>query len=382
MSFLEKIKEFIVNFKDLGIIGASSGISNLIGAVFWLVLASIIGTEDYGRISYYLAIAIIASRISLLGAPNTLLVYSSKGEKIQSPMYFLTFVSSVITSLMLFFVFMYDSSISVYVIGFVVYTLVTSELLAKKKFKKYAKIIISQKILLVCLAFSLYYIIGINGVILGIAISFLPYAIMIFKEFKKDRMDFGLLKKHGRFIVNSYVLDLSTSFNGTLDKIIILPILGFGLLGNYHLGMQFFSLLTIIPVIFFQYLLPRDARAEANNRFRKVLIIFSIILAVLGSVVAPKLIPIFYPQFNEAVDVIQIVSFAVIPYTIVTILMSKFLGGEKSTIALSGSLIFLGIQIPLIIFLGQNFGIVGVSISLIIAYGIQGLFLGIMSKIK
>ena len=382
MRFLSKIKLVLSSFKELGIIGGATGISNLIGALFWLGLASMIGTEDYGKISYYLAIAIIASRVSLLGSSNTILVYSSKGEKISSSMYLLTLISSGITSLVMFLVFAFDPSISVYIIGFVIFTLVTSELLATKSFKKYAKILITQKILLVILALSLYQFIGINGVILGIGISFLPYSILIFKVFKNEKMYFSSAKKHWKFIVNSYALDLSTSFNGTLDKIIILPIIGFGLLGNYHLGMQFFSIMTIIPVMFFQYLLPRDARLESNYKFRKLLILFSIILAVLGSVVAPNVIPVFFEQFSESISVIQIISFAIIPHTIVTILMSKFLGKEKSVFVLIGSIIFLIVQIPSIIILGTEMGVSGVALSLVIAYSIQGLFLAVMSKIK
>jgi len=380
MNIWNKIKIIFINFKELGLIGSATGITGIIGALFWLFLASVIGTEDYGKVSYYLAVAIIASRISLIGSPNTIMVYSSKGEKIQPPIFFITLIGAIVTSLILFFVFLFDVSISIYVIGFVVFTLVTSDLLAKKRFKNYAKFIISQKILLVVLALTLNHIYGINGVILGIAISFLPYSIIIFKEFTKEKIDFGLIKKNSRFIINSYVLDLSVTFNGTLDKIIMLPILGFVLLGNYQLGMQFFSLLTIIPVIFFQYLLPRDSRAESNIKFRKILIIFSVILAILGSIAAPRLIPVLYSQFNEAIIVIQIVSFAIIPYTIVIIFMSKFLGNEKSIFALIGSLIFLAIQIPLIVILGEIWDLEGVSISIVIAYSIQALILFIMTK--
>jgi len=377
-----QIKEFLSNFRELGIIGSASGITNLIGAFFWLFLASFTGEEDYGKISYYLAIAIIASRFSLLGSANTILVYSSKGEKIHSSMFSLSLIGIIITSLIVFFVFLYDISISVYVIGFVLFTLVTSELLAKKRFKDYAKVIITQKILLVILSLSLYQIFGINGVILGIGISFIPFSIISIKELKKEKVNFKIIKKRWKFILNSYLLDLSTSFNGTLDKIIILPILGFVAIGNYHLGMQFFSVLTIIPMIFFQYLLPRDARLESNNQFRKILIIFSIVIALSGAFIAPKLIPIFYSEFNDTIEVIQIASFAVIPFTIVTILTSKYLGNENVIFVLIGSVIFISVQMMSIVILGTNWGISGVAISLVLSYSAQMIFLLIFSKIN
>ena len=101
-----------------------------------------------------------------------------------------SFLTKFITSLILFFVFLYDVGISLYVIGFVVFTLIISDLLGRKQYKSYAKYLISQKIILIILSVSLYHIIGLTGVILGIAISFLPYSFVIYKEFKNSKIDF------------------------------------------------------------------------------------------------------------------------------------------------------------------------------------------------
>jgi len=54
---------------------------------------------------------------------------------------------------------------------------------------------------------------------------------------------------------------------------------------------------------------------------------------------------------------------------------AKFLGIEKSRPVLFGSVIFIMVQIPLMIILGEMMGIIGIAWSLVCAYSIQSVFL-------
>ena len=90
---------------------------------------------------------------------------------------------------------------------------------------------------------------------------------------------------------------------------------------------------------------------------------------------APILIPIFFEEYNESINLIQIISVAIIPSTIIMTYTSKFLGMAKSKIVLAGSGIFLSIQIPLIFILGDILGINGTAFSLVIANSVQAIFL-------
>ena len=118
MKILEKIKTFYQNFKGLTTMGAATLISSGLGGLFWFYMASLMGTEGYGQVSYYIAIAVIGSRISLLGFANTMMVYSAKGVKIQPPIYLIAILGSIITSLILFFVFLYDVGLSLYAVSY------------------------------------------------------------------------------------------------------------------------------------------------------------------------------------------------------------------------------------------------------------------------
>lgn len=380
MTYLEKIKQIYQSFRGLTTISAATATSNAIGAIFWFSIASILGTEQYGQVSYLLAIAIIASKLSLLGSPNTLMVYVAKGVKIQPAIFVSSISSSIIASLVVYFLFLNNVGVSIYILGFVFFTLITYDVLGKKDYKQYAKFIISQKILLIIFSLSLYYIIGFEGVILGIGFSFIPYVIVALKEIKNSKINFQLLKERKGFIFNNYFLDVIGAFNGTLDKLIILPLFGYVLLGNYQLAQQFFLVLIIIPSMIFQYILPHDSSGNANQKLKKAIIVFSVISAGLGIVLAPIVITIFFEEFNESINLIQIISVAIIPSTIIMTHTSKFLGMAKSKIVLSGSVIFLSVQIPLIFILGDILGINGAAFSLIIASSVQAIFLISMDK--
>lgn len=379
--FFSSIKQLFEKTKGLFSLGFGVIISNGIGGLFWLYMASLLGTEDYGRVTYFISIAIIVSTISLAGMSNTMVVFRAKGEKIQSGLYLIGIISPLISSLILFFIFLQDISVSLYVLGYVMFTLITSELIGLKLFVKYSKILLIQKVLLVTLAIILYQLIGLEGIILGMAISFLPFSIIIFKSIKTEEINFSLIKSKYKFIFNSYLLDLSNAFNGSLDKIIIAPILGFVLLGNYQLGLQFLAILSILPGIFYQYILPQDASGSSTKSIKKWMILISVILATASITLSPILVPILFPNFTEAIEVIQIMSISIISSTIISTYVSKYLGLTKSKIVIIGSGIYLAAQIPSLVILGQLFGVNGAAFSLVIASIIHAIYFVIIDGI-
>ena len=369
-----KIKEFINKFKDLGSLGIGVGISNAIGAIFWLYIASLIGPEKYGEVSYLISIVIIASTIALIGSPKTITVFTAKGIKINPAIFVMVISTSIITAIALFLIFISEFSVSLYIIGYVTFVLITSSLLGKKLYKDYAKIIVAQKILMVVSAVGFFYVIGHQGIVLGIAVSFFPFIFLIYKEIKNTKINFALVKSHSSFMFNNYLLSIAGEFSGSIEKLIIVPLLGFAILGNYQLGIQFLAVLSIIPGIVGQYTLSHDATGNENKGLKKILILFSILLAVLSFTLIPIILPIAYPEYVEAVQIIQIISISIIPSTITSTYISKFLGVDKSKIVLIGSTIFLGIQIPGIIILGTIWGINGVAISIVISSSIQAIY--------
>ena len=134
----DKINDISSGLKGITVIGSSDIASALIGTIFWLYLASLLGAEHYGQLSYFLSIASIASTVSLLGTENVISLYIAKKVKLEATIYLLPIVAGPIASLIRYFCFS-DLGITVYVLGAVIFGLASTELLAKGLFKSYSK---------------------------------------------------------------------------------------------------------------------------------------------------------------------------------------------------------------------------------------------------
>ncbi len=360
-----RFKSFVKRFEDLSAIGAANIGATAISAVFWIYLASIIETEAYGEISYLIAIAGIGSIIAYVGGGTTIVVYTAKKIPIEPPIFIISILSSFIVASALFLIF-YNISVSLFVIGFVIFGLTTSHFLGKKLFKTYSKYFFLQRLVFVGLALLLYYILGPHGVVLGLALSYFPPIYKVFKIFRTIKVDFSVLRPRIGFMMNTYVKDLTRVFSSETDKLVIGSIFGYALLGNYYLGLQFLSLLSLLPGIVFQYVLSLDASGVSTAKLKKFIILVAVGLAALGIIIAPVILPMLFPKFENVGDIIQIMSFAIVPKTISLMLISKFLGMEKSKLVLIGSGIYLLIQIPLIFILGEMVGVNGIAAALVL----------------
>lgn len=185
---MNKISDLITRFKDLSTIGFANLTSNAISGVFWFYLASLLGTAHYGEVSYFISIASITSIISFVGAGNTLIIYTAKGEKIQAPIFFITIIVSIVSSIVLFVMF-FNFGVSLYIVGYTIFGLASSEILGRKLYKDYSKYLITQKILFVGFALGFYFLMGPSGVIVGFGLSFFPYVTRIYKGFKESKLD-------------------------------------------------------------------------------------------------------------------------------------------------------------------------------------------------
>lgn len=377
----DKPKNFTSGLKGLGIIGITDIIGSVISALFWFYMATLLDVEEYGQISYFLSIGSIVSTISLIGSANMLSVYLPKKIQLESTLYLISIVIGLAAFTTLFFIFS-NVSIGTYVIGMIFVGLAGSEIIASKQYNSYPKYLISSKILMVVLSIGLYYIIGVNGVILGLGLALFPYLRRIYEGFRKTKIDFSLLRTRREFMINSFILNISSAFKGSIDKLIIAPMVGFVLLGNYQLGLQFLAVMNMLPLIVFKYILPQDAEGIPNKKLKYITILSSIGITGLGVFLAPIIIPLFFPKYTVAIEVIQIVSISVVPFTISLIFMSEFLGNEKIRIILFGSLIFIAVLISSIILLGKNFGINGIAAGIVFADIAEVIFYYLIHKFK
>ena len=365
--------------KNISTIGISNLVGSIISAFFWIYLASLLGSENYGELTYYISIAGIVTSISLVGGPMAITVLVAKKIKIQSTIYALSISGSIISAIVLYFAFT-NIGVSIFVLGAVIYNLASSELLGRKFYKKYSIYFILQKILFVLFALIFYYIIGPEGVLLGIGLSFFIFIDRIYDGFKNTKFNLQLLKNKWAFIRNNFFVDLSQILNGQIDKIIIGPVFGFSILGNYYLAVQVLYLLAILPEAVKQYILPEDSSGEDTTKIKILTIIFSMGLALIGIFIAPQLLLTLFPEYTDLLDLVPIISISIIPTTVYTLCVSKFLVNEKSGYIVITSIISVGVLISGIFILGEIFGTVGLAYSLVIFDCTRAFVLFILSR--
>ena len=361
-----KIRNLLQNTKDVQQIGVGNIVAKAIIGIFWLYMASVLGTEDYGQVNYLIALGSMGAAFAMVGTSNTIIVYTAKKIPVESTLFSIALILGTIASVILYVIFE-NIIVSFFVFGYIFYNLGIADLLGKKLYKKYSIILIIQKLLFASFGLLFYHLIGFEGVVLGFGLSMFVFSYIVLKEFRRTKIEFKILKPRFGFMMNNYALTIEKILSSQVDKLIIAPMFGFVILGNYALSMQILSIISILPNIVFQYTLSQDASGNSSIKIKKISIGSSIFLAALGIILAPVIIPIIFPEYLEAVELLQIISLHVIPSSIILAYNSKFLGEEKSKLVLVGQGISVGIYLVGLLTLGSIIGVIGVAISLVLA---------------
>ena len=371
------IRNKLFALKGLALIGSADLIGNAISSIFWLVIASLLLVEEYGEISYFIAIASLGI-CCVVGSPETLMVFSTKNKKIIPTLLLLTLIFAVAASLIAFII-VQRFEIIFLIFSFIVLEASITLLVGKKLYTKYSKFLLTQKILQFAIGIGLYFSLGVNGVLIGITLANFSLIPIFYKELRYYKIYFSLLKPKKEFIMNTHLIYLISVFRRDIDKIIVVPILGFTVLGNFALTLQFFTIMMILSSISYKYLLPKDVSGEKNAKLKKILILVSILIALSGFFFSPYFIENFFMKFSESIIPIQIASFSVIPSTISVILFAKILALEKSKFLIIANSVQLCVVLIGTISLGILYGIIGITIAFVLGNTVHAITLAIIN---
>jgi O-antigen/teichoic acid export membrane protein len=370
---------FSNSLKNISKIGIGDIIANGISALFWFYLASSMLPAEYGHIHYLMSFAAIAATLSTVGAQNVIVVYISKNKNVTSTLFFVSLTFSIISCLILFLIFN-KFEIGLLAIGMMMFTHGIASNLGNKNFSKYAIYAILQKIIMALLSISFYYFLGIDWILLGIGLSYFVYIKLFINYLKKFKIELKELKINKKFILESYFLMLTNMVTTQMDKLLITPILGLAILGNYSLAIQVIAIIGIVPGIVFKYVLPEASRGIYSKKLQRNVILFSILLALIGIFVIPNVIPLFFDKYSEVIQIIQIMSLSIIPTTINMFYYSRFLAAEKGKIPLFGGIISSTVLVVGMIALGSLYGVTGIAVTNVLTYSSVCLFSYIMAK--
>jgi O-antigen/teichoic acid export membrane protein len=352
---------------DISTIGLTDGAGAAIAAIFWFYIASQLGPENYGELTYLISIAALVSGIAIFGSHHTVLVLTGKKVDIHATIYLITMIANIVGSVIIFLLF-FNLGVSLVIIGYSLFALVTSDLIGRKLYKSYSKNIITQKILLLVFGIGFYYLIGENGILIGIALSHAHLIFRIIKSYKNSKINFNIIKEKKKFILNNWAISISGVVYGSVDKLIIGSFIGFGILGNYSLGLQFYSLLNLLPSMTVKYFIGQDILGIPNKKLKRIIILISVGFAILGSTIAPIIISYVFPKFIESENIIRIISWTLVPAAIqATYYLPKLWAAEKSNIILITAIIAAGTQIIGILTLGALYAEIGVALAFVLS---------------
>ena len=346
----------------------------IIVSAFWFLLAFLISPEEYGEIHYFIGIAGLAFSISLLTTQETVVVYTAKNVKLAPTLFLISLIAGGIAAVVITALFSRVDS-SFLLLGFIVNDLAIGYIVGKKLFTKYPKYFLLQKSLTFVLGISFFYLFGIEGIIFAIALSYGHFLFIIAKVFRKSSIDFSLLKKHRGFIGNNYFMNVSGAVRSHIDKIIIVPLIGFEILGNYALALQIYAVLMIFSNIIYRYALPHDASGTSTRKIKLIGLSYAVGVSMLGFTILPLIVPQIFEKFSDIGPAIQIISLAIIPTTIGLFYTSQILGREKSSVILASRILGSISIIAMLVVLAPLYGMVGAASAFVLSALVGCVFL-------
>ena len=346
----------------------------IIVSAFWFLIAFLISPEEYGEIHYFMGIAGLAFSISLLTTQETIVVYTAKDVRLAPTLFLISLIAGGIAAVVVAALFSRVDS-SFLLLGFIVNDLAIGYIVGKKLFTKYPKYFLLQKSLTFVLGISFFYLFGVEGILFAIALSYGHFLFIIITVFRKSSIDFSLLKKHRGFIGNNYFMNVSGAVRSHIDKIIIVPLIGFEILGNYALALQIYAVLMIFSNIIYRYALPHDASGTNTKKIKLIGLSCAVGVSMLGFTILPMIVPQIFEKFNDIGPAIQIISLAIIPTTIGLFYTSQILGREKSSVILASRILGSISIIAMLVVLAPLYGMVGAASAFVLSALVGCVFL-------
>ena len=367
------------SIKNLMNIGTGDIIGSASSAIFWFYLAILISPSSFGELHYFISVAGILAHCVLIGTHNTITVYVAKKVPIQSTFSFISLIGLIFGFIILFLIFQ-RIDLGFLAFGYVMSILVMGGFLGKREYKNYMKYVLTQKFLTPILGLSFFFILGVEYILIGLALSYLPYLIVIIKDFRDIKIDFSLLRLRKQFIINNYLMVLSGVVHGQMDKIILMPLLGAMILGNYSLSLQIINVMMIVTHVIYKYMLSQEASGKDIRSVKRLSIFTGIGLTCIGFFIVPSVLPMVFPEYTESVDAIRIMSLSILPLSFVKIYTSKFLSLEKSRVLLIVTIVSTLVFVPTIILFGIWYGVLGIAAAFVLSSIVQVLCFFIADK--
>lgn len=340
--------------------------ATILGSIFWLVFAKTIHPIAYGRLTWLVSTATILSTICLIGLGKTVTTYYPKERNITllKNSTFLVIVASLGVGLLASILI--EGTVGLLVIGLSTFSIAFYSELAKQRYDRYMWMWIGARTASIILPFLIYHLWGVvAGILAGLTAAYFIFGAWVLKQIPSS-LDLSEVRKKMSFALSSWGADIGGVSVNFLDKILIGLLFSMTVLGIYQFAYRIFVLFGVLPRILFFFLLPEKSAGRETKKIELYGILVSTILTVLIFVLAPLVVPKIFPNFEEGIEPIRIMSLAIIPAAISRIKSSELYSREKANIVLGAHLLALAVGVTgIAISFSKSLGLIALSLTLL-----------------
>jgi len=345
-------------FKSFSYVVVGRVVAAGLQGIFYIVFALILQPEQYGEMSYIIAIAVSASVISRFGLPFTVTVYQAKKNQ---PTINTVNVLAVITTSTAAIILLFVNPLSALLcLGLSFFFMTQHNFLGLKKYKIHMINHIAKGSLVLVIPLGLYFIFDLPGIVIGIGIGTVVCGVYFLKLLSKKDVSFSNVKKSIKVIIHNLGLDISLNLPGQIDKLVIVPLVGFALTGLYQFNLQIVLLMEILPLALHSVLLSEESSGHRNKKLYYAAVMGSILLALVAIILAPIVIEEIFPKYRESIQSLQIMALSIIPLTIAAVFNAKLQAKESTRVGYS-AFVRIGTLLGLFVLLSQTYGLIGIA---------------------
>jgi len=335
-----------------------------LSAIFYLVFAALLEPDAFGELAFIIAIANTFAVVSRFGLNFTVEVYQGKkNSELANQLNILAFILILSGSIVLLFI---DPLLSLLAFVQSFFVMEQGNLLGQNRYKKFRNLTIIRSISLVIIPIILYQFLEIPGIILGMSIANFVSTYNFVKRLRRGALSLNRIRNRYKVILHNFGVASSSSLNRSLDKLVIVPVLGFATVGIYQFDFQILAGLGVLPVAIHSFFLAEESRGKRNTKLGYFLVLASILIVAIVFFVADPLVEWLFPHYSEGILSLKIMSISIIPLSISAILYAKLQAKESTQIGYS-AIIRIGSLLLLLVILGNALGLLGLSLAVLIS---------------
>lgn len=363
---------FKKSIQNLSILGSGQIAVIILNVIFYFGFAYLLGPEKYGNLAYVISIATIVPTFSRLGLSLSVITFIAKKEnELEKSANILVFVTAIITSSVLAII---DPFMALLAFSFSIIQMQIGNYLGQKKYKIVSITIVGRSAVWIVAAVSLYFVMEIPGILLGMTIGNFVFSFNYLRTLKLKDWSFYKFKRKFKTILQYFGVEVQQIIPNQVDKLVIVPLFGFQTTGIFHFAIQVLIAIELLTLVLHKFLLAEQSSEKISKRFILLVSLTSTVIILAGIFLSPIIIENLFTEYKSSISAVQLVVIGIIPLICIAILNAKLQVLESNLVGY-GVIVRIGTNLALIPLLGGLMGVIGLVISNLISLVFLSLYL-------